>query len=729
MGRQEKIAEKALVLVNKPEQIRNIGIVAHIDHGKTTLSDSLLADAGLISMDTAGKQLALDFHEDEQARGITINAANVSIVHEFDGKEYLINMIDTPGHVDFSGDVTRAMRAVDGVVVVACAVEGVMPQTKTVLNQALKERARPVVFINKVDRLINELKLTPAELQERFLKIIADVNKIIGMNQPDDIDWKVDVNKGSVAFGSAYHKWAINVPFMKESGISFKDIIEHCMNEDQKALSEKAPTHRIILDMAVRHLPGPLVAQKRRVPQIWKGDLESDIAKNMITCDPKGKLSIMITNIQVFDKREGEVATGRIFSGTVKEGMDVYLVNSKVKERVNNVAFYMGGTREKVPEIPSGNIVAITGLKHAYAGETVSSEEMEPFEAIKHFSEPVVTIAVEAKHMKDLPRVIEVLRQVAKEDPTLQAKIDEETGEHLLSGMGELHLEVITNRIKDGGLDISVSQPIVVYRETIESGFGTIEGKSPNKHNKFLIKVEPLEDGVYQAIRSGELVEGRRKDKSKDIWQRLHELGMEKDQAKKVLDIYQGNIIVDMTRGVQHLDEVMELLLDGFEQVMNSGPLAKEPMMKVKVILDDASMHEDAIHRGPAQIYPAVKNPMYACILRAKPRIMEPVQNMWVDVPQEYMGSVTRELQRRRGIVGAMNQKDELMSVESKIPVAESFGFAGDIRSASEGHALWSTENAGYDRLPTELQQKIVNQIRERKGLKKDLPTSEQFSE
>ncbi|MBD3388289.1 MAG: elongation factor EF-2 [Candidatus Altiarchaeales archaeon] len=727
MGRQEQVKDKVMKIVNTPELIRNMGVVAHIDHGKTTLSDSLLAAAGLISMDTAGKQLALDFHEDEQARGITINAANVSMTHDYDGKEYLINMIDTPGHVDFGGDVTRAMRAVDGVIVVACAVEGVMPQTKTVINQALKERCRPVVFINKVDRLINELKLTPEELQKRFMKIIADVNKIIAMKQPKDIDWKVDVNAGSVAFGSAFHKWAINVPYMKKSGITFKDILEHCEGERQKELSEKAPAHQILLDMAVKHLPNPKEAQKLRIPAIWKGDLERDIAKSMVNCDPKGKIAIMITNIQTFDKREGEVATGRIFSGTVREGDEVNLVNSKAKNRVTHVGLYMGAQRKNVEAVPAGNIVALTGLKNAYTGETVGEPDMAPFEAIQHHSEPVVTVAVEAKHMKDLPRVIEVLRQTAKEDPTLQAKIDEETGEHLLSGMGELHLEVVTNRIKESGLDLVVSQPIVVYRESVEGEFGPVEGKSPNKHNKFQIKVEPLEPEVAQAIRDGEISEGRRKDKSKDIWQDLHELGMEKEEARRIIDIYHGNMFIDMTRGVQHLDEIMELMLDGFEQVMDSGPLAKEPMMRVKVILDDASLHEDAIHRGPAQIYPAVKNPMYACILNSKPSILEPVQNVWVDVPQDYMGSVTRELQRRRGIVGNMSQKDELMTIEATLPVAESFGFAGDIRSASEGHALWSTENAGFNKLPTELQNKIVAQVRDRKGLKKELPKAGDF--
>ena len=729
MGRYEQMVKRIRTLIDKPERIRNMGIVAHIDHGKTTLSDNLLYNAGMISKEMAGKQLALDFHEDERLRGITINAANVSMVHEYEGEEYLINLIDTPGHVDFGGDVTRAMRAVDGVIVVVCAVEGVMPQTKTVISQALRERVKPTVFINKVDRLINELKLNPKELQDRFLRIINDVNKLIKQRQPEGVDWRVNVGEGSVAFGSAYHNWAISVPYMKKTGITFKDIIDYCNSGKQKELADKAPAHEILLDIAVKHLPNPLKAQKFRLPQIWKGDLESDIGKAMLTCDPNGKLGMMITNIQVFDRREGEVATGRLFSGTISEGQDVYLVGSKSTERVQNVGVYMGATRVNVDSVPAGNIVGITGLKNAFAGETVSTEDMHPFEGIIHVSEPVVTMAVEAKSMKDLPKVIEVLRQVAKEDPTLSVKIDEETGEHLLSGMGELHLEVITNRIKDGGLDIETSPPIVVYRETVTDKFGPVEGKSPNKHNKFYISVEPLERSIYDAIVSGELKEGRRKDRSKDIRAKLVELGMDREEARRVIDIYRGNVMVDMTRGIQHLDEVMELILDAFESVMDKGALANEPVTLVKVKLMDAVLHEDAIHRGPAQVYPAVKRPIYACMLKSKPTLLEPVQNVWIDVPQEYMGSITRELQRRRGIVVEMKQKEELMTIEGKMPVAESFGFAGDIRSASEGHALWSTENAGFEKVPVELQNDIIMKIRERKGLKKELPKAEEFME
>ncbi len=207
------------------------------------------------------------------------------------------------------------------------------------------------------------------------------------------------------------------------------------------------------------------------------------------------------------------------------------------------------------------------------------------------------------------------------------------------------------------------------------------------------------------------------------------DLGMDKEEARRVINIYHGNIMVDMTRGIQHLDEVMELIFDSFEDVMNNGPLAKEPVTGAKVILTDATLHEDAIHRGPAQIYPALKRPIYACMLLSQPSLLEPIQNVYIDVPQDYMGGVTRELQRRRGIVGNMSQKDELMTIESKSPVAESFGFAGDIRSASEGHALWSTENAGFDKLPQELQFKAIMQIRERKGLSKELPKAQDFME
>ncbi|MCK5150122.1 GTP-binding protein, partial [Candidatus Pacearchaeota archaeon] len=204
---QEKDVKK---LMREQEHIRNIAIAAHIDHGKTTFSDNLLAGAGMLSEKTAGRQRALDFHEDEASRGITIDSASVSMIHEIGGETYLINLIDTPGHVDFGGDVTRAMRAVDGAVVLCCAVEGIMPQTETVLRQALKELVKPVLFINKVDRLIKEVKLTPQEMEKKFINIIEHINELIENIAPEGYKekWKVGVGDGSVAFGSAFHNWA-----------------------------------------------------------------------------------------------------------------------------------------------------------------------------------------------------------------------------------------------------------------------------------------------------------------------------------------------------------------------------------------------------------------------------------------------------------------------------------------------------------------------------------------
>ncbi len=246
----------------------------------------------MISEELAGKQLVLDFDEQEQARGgITINAANVSMVHNYEGNDYLINLIDTPGHVDFGGDVTRAMRAIDGAIIVVDAVEGVMPQTETVLRQALREYVKPVLFINKVDRLIKELKLGPNDILQRFAKIITDVNRLIKKYAPPPefrSQWMVKVEDGSVAFGSAYYNWALSVPFMKKTGVSFKDIVELTNSGDLKTLRKKAPPlHVVVLDMVVKHLPNPLEAQKYRIPHLWRGEVESDVGQAMLRCDPK----------------------------------------------------------------------------------------------------------------------------------------------------------------------------------------------------------------------------------------------------------------------------------------------------------------------------------------------------------------------------------------------------------------------------------------------------------
>ncbi len=718
MSRRTKMINKIKELMYTPKYIRNIGIVAHIDHGKTTLSDNLLAGAGMISRELAGDQRFLDFDDQEQARGITIDAANVSMVHKYKEEDYLINLIDTPGHVDFGGDVTRAMRAVDGAVVVVCAVEGIMPQTETVLRQALKENVRPVLFINKVDRLINELKLEGDELQNRFLKIIASANKLVRNMAPEEFkkDWLSKVEDGSVAFGSAYHNWAINVPMMQKTGITFDDIYDACKNDKQKELAEKVPIHDVLLGMVVDHLPSPDVSQRYRVPSIWSGDIESVEGQGMINTDPDSPLAVMITNVSI-DKHAGEIATGRVYGGTIEKGSEIYFVGSHGKARIQQVGVYMGPERINTDKVPAGNIVAITGAKNAMAGETATNlgSKIDAFEGIEHISEPVVTVAVEAKSTKDLPKLIEVLRQIGKEDPTVRVEINEETGEHLISGMGELHLEIITYRIDEKGVEIETSEPIVVYRETIAGKAGPVEGKSPNKHNRYYIDIEPLSDELFNAIQDGKIKEGR--VKKKESSSTFTEYGLPKDEAKKVWDVYKRSLFINMTRGIQYLDEIKELLLEGFESALDDGPIAREKVMGLKITLKDAKIHEDAVHRGPAQVLPAIRKAVYGAIMLANPTLLEPIQKVFINVPQDYMGAATREIQNRRGQIVDMSQEGDMATLESTVPVAEMFGFAGDIKSAAEGRCLWSTESAGFVRLPPELQKTIIKEIRARKGL------------
>ena len=712
-------AKKIQELMHQQEKIRNIAIAAHIDHGKTTFSDNLLAGAGMISEELAGKQLALDFHEDEATRGITIDSASVSMIHKLEREDYLINLIDTPGHVDFGGDVTRAMRAVDGCIVLVDAVEGVMPQTETVLRQALKELVKPVLFLNKVDRLIKEVKLTPQEMEKRFISIINHINELIHDIAPEGYKekWKVGVSEGSVAFGSAFHNWALSFFYMQKKGITFKDVIDAYQNDNVKQLAKKAPLHEIVLNMVIRHHPNPIQAQEYRIPKIWHGDLNSQLGKDLINCNPKGEAVFVPTKI-VVDKHAGEVAGGRLFSGTIKQGDEVYMNLAKRNTRIQQVSIYRGAQRLIVDEVTAGNIIGIVGLKDVFTGETVSKNPIEPFEAIKHIFEPVVTKSIEAKKAADLPKLVEILKQIRKEDPSIKIEIDEQTGESLMSGMGELHLEIIENRIKtEKGLDVKTSPPIIVYRETINKESPSVEGRSPNKHNSFYIKVDVLEDEVYKAIKSGELREGRVKKKNEDVSNVLSSLGWPGDVIRNVRDIYKGNIFLDDTRGEVHIGEVIEMVLDAFEMVMDQGPLAREPCMKLRVSLVDTRLHEDAIHRGPAQVYPAVREAILEAMRKSGPYLLEPLQIHLIEMPDKFLSAVTRLVGGKRGQMLEVKQEETHSEMKAKLPVAEMIGWSNDLRSATEGRGVSSLMDQLFEKTPVNIQADVVKKIRQRKGL------------
>lgn len=725
-----KSTQDIIRIIGNKDQIRNFGVIAHVDHGKTTMSDSLLAASGIISPSVAGQALALDSMKLEQNRQMTIRGANVTLFYEQEGKEYLINMIDTPGHIDFTGRVTRALRAIDGVVVVSDSVEGIMTQTETVTRQALEERVRPVLYINKIDRLVKELRLDPPAMQKWLSNIIAEFNKLIDIYAEPEIKekWKVSIQGNTVAFGSAKDRWGFNYNTVQKKGISFKDVYDAYTSDNPnliKELAEKAPLHDAVLGMVVQHHPPPHVAQRYRIPKIWPGDLDSDTGKALLACDEKGPIIMMVTTINV-DQQAGRVATGRLFSGTVKDGDELYLLDAKRTGKVQSVNIYMGNTRELVNIIPAGNIPALLGLDYAVAGETLSSVKTIPaFESIKYVSEPVVTIAVEPKHPKDLPKLVEALRRITVEDPNLIIKINEESGETLMAGMGVLHLEIATSLLQEAGLDITTTQPLINYRETIRASAGPIMSKSPNRHNKIFMRVEPLGEDIIEMIKTGHIKEDMDK---KEMAKILRAKGWEADQAKKVAAVDPlGNLLVDETKGVQFIQESMDSIRSGFDDVVHEGPLARETVRGIKFVLHHFVPHEDPAHRGLAQLMPATRRAMLGCMLIADPILLEPILGIEIKCPQEQIGTVAGILSGKRGKLLNVDQKGVISIIQGEVPASETFDLSEIMRGGTAGKALWNTYFKTWQPVPQSLIKSIIAEIRKRKGLNPEPPSADEF--
>ncbi|MEM3040564.1 MAG: elongation factor EF-2, partial [Nitrososphaerota archaeon] len=653
-------------------------------------------------------------------------------------KEYLINLIDTPGHIDFSGAVTRSLRAVDGALVVVDAVEGPMTQTETVLMQALRERVKPILFINKVDRLIKEIRLTPEAIQKRFEKIIMRINSLIEKYAPPEHkrDWQVRVEDGRVAFGSALHKWGFNLPYMKEKGVTFKEVIDAYTGEPEEvsrkvdALSKKVPLYEPILNMFCEHLPNPLEAQPYRESQIWPGDVNSPVGQAMAKVDVNGPLLMCITTIEV-DPHSGVVAIGRVFSGKVERGKTVRLVTSRQKGTIQQVYMSMAADRVIVDRIPAGNIAALSGLPSLQVGETITDEgvEAQPFEGLKYVSDPVVTVAVEPADVKDLPLFDKVIHKLTIEDPNLHFTINKESGEYLLSGMGELHLEVTAYRMQEAGLKVNISKPIVIYRETITRDYRgpPIMGKSPNKHNRLWVTLEKLSDEVIEAIRSGKLSEMQKRDeRQKTLTQQF---GWSTEDARNVIAIEGTNLLVNRIKGKQYVEEVLDHIKSGFREAVHTSVLAKEPAYGIKVNLEDILVHEDPVHRGPAQILPMTWRPIWCCFLLSEPKLLEPLLSFECKVPSEFVSPVIATVQKRRGKLLDMINEEDMIIVKAEMPVAESFGLAEELRSSTQGRAFWATQFSRWAPVPESMQAEVIRQIRERRGLSPTPPRAEDFYE
>lgn len=691
-----------LRLMRQKEKIRNVGIIAHIDHGKTTMTDSFLVQAGLLPSQIAGQARALDYLEQEQKRGITIKTANISLLHQTSEGQHVINIVDTPGHVDFTGKVARAMRAVDGAVIVVDAVEEVMAQTETVTRQALHENVKPVLFINKIDRLIGELGLAPDEIQSKFARIINDVNGLIEQYAEASFkkEWKVNASAHTVAFGSALHRWGFTLDQMKNGAITFSDVIKAYRNQTRTRLPNILPLHRAILNMIIQHLPSPLEAQKYRIGRIWKGNAESELGQALLNCNENGPLAVCITNVQL-DPRAGSVATGRVFSGIVKPGMKVFLCNLAKEQEIAEASIYMGSYRESVAGVEAGTIVALTGLNVTQAGETITdaqhTEQMVPFESFTYASEPVMTVTVEPRNPKDLPLVVDALQRLEAEDPNLRVSINEHTGEYRLSGIGELHLETsfefLKNRI--GAVDVVTSPPTVDYREEMTRKGSPITAVSSDKLNTITVQAEPIATS-------------------------------ENGSTDRVLVTEDGNILVEKREAaIPHI--VRDPIIEGFRWACRTGPLCEEPLRNVRARLLRIDVVEEFDLQEPAQVARTVSRAMMGSFLTGGPVLLEPICKIEISVPTVNMGATVEILAKREARIVSSKQKDFSTIIEAFISAEATLGLAQKLRSATSGRAFWESSFDHWQAIPPKTQSSKIAEIRLRRGLASEIPKPGKF--
>jgi elongation factor 2 len=527
--------------------------------------------------------------------------------------------------------------------------------------------------------------------------------------------------------GSAKDRWGFTAELAQTKGVKFSDVIDAYTNDKVEPLRERSPLHEAILNMAITAMPPPHVAQKYRIPRVWHGNLESEVGQAMLNCDDKGPPVMFVTNI-VVDPQAGAVASGRLFSGTVKEGEMLYLIDAKRQQRVQQVTIFMGPNREIVGQLSAGNIPALLGLADARAGETLSSvKDVVPFEAVKYVTDPVVTIAVEPKYSRDLPKLVDTLRKLSVEDPNLVTTINEETGEYLIAGMGVLHLEIATTLIQKTGLEIVTSKPIVVYRESVRAPAGPVEGRSPNKHNRVYLAVEPLPEEIIGMIKMGQISEYMDRH---EVARVLREKDWPADEARGVWSIDEGgNMFVEVTKGAQFLQEVKDMILSGFRWGIKEGPLAYESVRGLKVKMTDISLHEDPVHRGPAQIMPMARRAMFAGFMMGNPVMMEPVFKITVKVPPDLLGAATSVISQKRGKIVSVEQKGHIVYVTGELPTSETFDLSEVMRSASQGRAFWGTEFSHWAPVPQSMLMQVITDIRKRKGLPPEPQKAEDFME
>lgn len=725
MVRVKNAEEIRDMIKHHPMDLRRVfTIAAHIDHGKTTTSDFLLRRAGLMSDADAGKKVMMDSDEEEQERGITIFTSVVLLNYDYDDKQYLFEINDTPGHISFTGEVSRALRGSDGVILLVDALEGVMTQTETNIRLSIGEMCKPVLFINKVDRLISELRLAPKDVFSKIDSIIAQVNRLIRIAAPKELakEWQVSFVNDSVSVGSAKDGWAFNMSTLKRLEIRPQVVFEKYAEDNKEWLKTELPLEDPLLEMVIKHLPNPVEGQKLKIPHIWSGDLESETGKSLIECNPNGPLLGMITKIFIDPKSKRPTLIGRVFSGTLRNSDILYLVGKKAKVKIKRLGVMEITDILDVDEVPAGNLFAIYGFI-CPAGETFvldgEQEKITVFEEISYVAEPVVSRTIKPKDPKDIAKLGEVVSKWIMADPTAAFRHDEESKTYVLSGIDPLQIEILVTRIREQ-VDIEVSDPIVVYRELPTTRGVDVHAKSPNGHNRILIHVEPLDKKAIALFKSGKVNMDQDRRTRAQILQ--EEAGWEAKVARRIWTISETNVLIDASTGVQRLDNIKQYIIQVFMDFCNGATLAKEPLMGSKYIITDATVHVDPAHTGFTEIFQMALAGYHTTFLTSDPHILEPMLMIDIKVPSDYVGNMSKVITQHRGIIQEMTQDGEHTLIKGKIPTAETIDLADEIRSNSSGRAFFGYQFLGFEPVPKNLEKELIQSIRERKELPPDIP-------
>uniref|UniRef100_A0A672REY3 Elongation factor 2-like n=1 Tax=Sinocyclocheilus grahami TaxID=75366 RepID=A0A672REY3_SINGR len=687
-------------IMDKKSNIRNMSVIAHVDHGKSTLTDSLVSKAGIIASARAGETRFTDTRKDEQERCITIKSTAISMYYELtendmafikqckDGSGFLINLIDSPGHVDFSSEVTAALRVTDGALVVVDCVSGVCVQTETVLRQAIAERIKPVLMMNKMDRALLELQLAPEELYQTFQRIVENVNVIISTYGEDENgpmgNIMIDPVIGTVGFGSGLHGWAFTLKQFAEMYVAKFA----AKGEGQLSPSERC---KKVEDM---------------MKKLW------------------ALLEIMFSDFLIMHQpKTAPTKRSQFFK-------IIYLT-----------ILMMGRYVEPIEDVPCGNIVGLVGVDQflVKTGTITTFEHAHNMRVMKFSVSPVVRVAVEAKNPADLPKLVEGLKRLAKSDPMVQCII-EESGEHIIAGAGELHLEICLKDLEEDHacIPLKKSDPVVSYRETVSAESDQMcLSKSPNKHNRLYMKARPFPDGLAEDIDKGD-VTSRQELKTRARYL-ADKYEWEVTEARKIWcfgpDGTGPNLLMDVTKGVQYLNEIKDSVVAGFQWATKEGVLCEENLRAVRFDVHDVTLHTDAIHRGGGQIIPTARRVLYACQITAEPRLMEPVYLVEIQCPEQVVGGIYGVLNRKRGHVFEESQVmgTPMFIVKAFLPVNESFGFTADLRSNPGGQAFpqcvfdhWQILQ-GDPQDPASKPFQIVAETRKRKGLKEGIPALDNF--